>query len=152
VIADLSVHYVEGFVLTEGHTLQQLDADYGYDLLLSTYDGHGYAEPGYVAIQLKATESLRAVGSDYVFDVDIRDYNLWMSEKFPGILILYDASPRRAYWLPVHRYFYDNPRRPKNGAKWVRVRVPRRQALNRKAVAAMRELKRNYPLRLVEES
>lgn len=83
VIADLSAHHVEGFVLAEGHTVQRLDADYGYDLLLSTYDEQGYAEPGYVAIQIKAAESLRAVGSDYVFDLDIRDYNLWMSEKIP---------------------------------------------------------------------
>ena len=45
VIADLSVHHVEGFVLAEGHTAQRLERDYGYDLVLSTYDADGYAEP-----------------------------------------------------------------------------------------------------------
>ena len=42
VIADLSAHYVEGFVLLEGHTAQRFDHDYGYDLLIVTYDEHGY--------------------------------------------------------------------------------------------------------------
>jgi hypothetical protein len=37
VIADLSVHHVEGFILEEGHTAQRLDSDYGYDLVLFTY-------------------------------------------------------------------------------------------------------------------
>src|SRR6476646_2107489 len=88
VIADLSVHYVEGFVLAAGHTVQRLDRDYGYDLFLTTYDEKGYVEPGHVCIQLQAAETLRIVGSDYVFDIDIRDYNLWMFEKMPVILIL----------------------------------------------------------------
>jgi hypothetical protein len=32
VIADLSVHYVEAFILWEGHTPYRLTPDYGYDL------------------------------------------------------------------------------------------------------------------------
>ena len=35
VIADLSVHHVERFILEEGHTAQRLSSDYGYDLLRS---------------------------------------------------------------------------------------------------------------------
>ena len=38
VIADLSVHYLEGFILQEGHTPYRLTPDYGYDLVLLTYD------------------------------------------------------------------------------------------------------------------
>jgi hypothetical protein len=41
VIADLSVHHVEGFVLEEGHTVERVAKDYGCDLLFFTYD-----EPG----------------------------------------------------------------------------------------------------------
>src|SRR6266404_7953152 len=81
VIADLSVHHVERFILEEGHTAQRLSSDYSYDLLLRTFDEAGYAEPGLVYIQLKAAESLQAVGSEYVFDVDIRDYHLWIDEE-----------------------------------------------------------------------
>jgi hypothetical protein len=142
VIADLSVHHVEGFILEEGHTAQRLEKDYGYDLLLFTFDEQGYAEPDFLRLQLKASESLLAVGSDYVFDVDIRDYNLWMLERFPVILILFDASRRRAYWLDVQGYFRDDAtRRPKKGTKTVRVRVPKGQPVNRRAVAKMRDLK-----------
>src|SRR5436190_20320740 len=85
VIADQSVNYVERFIIDEGHTAQRVEKDYGYDLLLFTFDEEGYAEPDFLSIQLKAAESLRAVGGDYVFAVNIRDYNLWMLEKMPVI-------------------------------------------------------------------
>jgi hypothetical protein len=117
-IADLSVHHMEGFILEEGHTAQRLDSDYGYDLVLFTYDERGYIEPDSVFFQLKAAEALTPVGSAYGFDLDIRDYNLWMLEKVPVILVLFDATRRRAYWLHVQGYFRTDPaRRPKKGAK-----------------------------------
>src|SRR5207249_1101828 len=83
VIADQSVHHVERFILDEGHTAQRLERDYGYDLLLFTYDEQGYAEPGYAYFQFKAAEQLAVVGASFVFDLDIRDYHLWMLEKMP---------------------------------------------------------------------
>ena len=143
VIADLSVHYVEGFILEEGHTAQRLGSDYSYDLLLRTFDGEGYPETGLVYIQVKAAESLPVVGSNYVFDVDLRDYRLWIREEMLVILILFDAARRKAYWLAVHRYFQAaEARQPQKGAKSVRVRIPKRQAVNRRAIERMRELKR----------
>src|SRR3954451_18567554 len=83
VIADQSVNHVERFIIDEGHTAQRLEKDYGYDLFLFTHDEQGYAEPGLVCLQLKAAETLRAVSSAYVFDLDTRDYNLWMLERWP---------------------------------------------------------------------
>jgi hypothetical protein len=142
VIADLSVNYVERFIIDEGHTAQRLEKDYGYDLFLFTYDELGYAEPGVVCLQLKAAEAWQAIGSAHVFDLDIRDYNLWMLEKTPVILILFDASRRRAYWLFVQDYFAESAaHRPKKGAKTVRVHVPKRQVVNRRAIATFRDLK-----------
>jgi Domain of unknown function (DUF4365) len=142
VIADQSVHYVEGFILAEGHTAQRLERDYGYDLLLFTYDEQGYVEPGFLFFQVKAAEEFQAIGSDYVFDLDVRDYNLWMLEETPVILVLFDATRRRASWLAVQDYFHeDRARRPRNGAKTVRVRMPMRHAVNRRAIAKMRDLK-----------
>jgi hypothetical protein len=142
VIADLSVHHVEGFILEEGHTAQRLSSDNSYDLLLRTFDEEGYPESGLVYLQLKAAESLRAVGSHHVFDIDLRDYNLWRREEMPVILILFDATRRKAYWLAVQRYFQEEPvRQPRKGGKSVRVRVPRRQIVNRRAIRRLRELK-----------
>lgn len=141
VIADQSVNYVERFIIDEGHTAQQFERDYGYDVLMSTYDPDGYLEPGAAYLQLKASENLQRVASDYVFDVDIRDYNLWTTEQAPVILVLFDASCRRAYWLHVQEFFGDTGHMPKGDAKTVRVHVPQRQAVNRRAVAQWRKLK-----------
>ncbi len=152
VIADQSVNHVERFIIDEGHTAQRLEKDYGYDLLLFTFDEQGYAEPGLVRLQLKASASLRSVRSSYVFDLDIRDYNLWMVEEFPVFLVLFDASRRRAWWLDVQQYFRENAgRRPKKGAKSVRVRIPIRQVVNRRAIAKMRDLKLQTRIRIAGE-
>src|SRR5271166_5203708 len=64
VIADQSVNLVERFIIDEGHTAQRIEKDYGYDLLLFTYDEEGYSEPDFLSLQLKAAESLRAVGAN----------------------------------------------------------------------------------------
>lgn len=142
VIADLSVHHVERFILEAGHTAHRLGSDYGYDLLVNTFDEQGFAEPGSIYFQLKAQETLDESGKDYVYDVDIRDYNLWTREKMPVLLILFDASRRRAYWLAVQQYFVaDAARRPKKNAKTVRIRVPKRQPMNARAIATIRSLK-----------
>jgi hypothetical protein len=142
VIADQSVDHVERLIIDAGHTAHRFTPDYGYDLVLFTYDERGYLEPGSVYLQLKAGETLEAVGADYVFDVDIRDYNLWMLEEMPVILILFEACGRRVYWLWVQNYFSEGvPRRAKQGAKTVRVCVPQRQPVTFRAVATWRDLK-----------
>lgn len=142
VIADQSVNHVERFIVDAGYTAQRLTPDYGYDLVVFTYDERGYLEPGSVYVQIKASEILQEVGANYVFDLDIRDYYLWMLEEMPVILILFAASRRRAYWLWIQNYFTkDVARQPKKGAKKVRVRVPQRCPLTARAVGAWRELK-----------
>jgi Domain of unknown function (DUF4365) len=142
VIADQSIHHVVGFILDEGHTAQRVESDYGYDLMLFTHDRDGYAEPGLVRIQIKAAEKLQLVHSDYVYDVSIRDYNLWMLEEMPVIFILFDSSRKRAFWVAFQDYFRENTdRRPSKGAKTIRVRVPIRQTVSRRAISAMRKLK-----------
>jgi hypothetical protein len=101
VIADLSLNHLERFILEEGHAVQRTGSDYGYDLVMLTHGAEGYAEPGLVYFQLKAAGALGQSSSGYVYDVDVRDYNLWTRELMPVILVLYDASRRRAYWLHV---------------------------------------------------
>jgi hypothetical protein len=142
VIADQSVNYVERYIIDEGHTAQRLAPQYGYDLILFTYDKDGYAEPGVAFLQLKASETLTPSGPYFVYDLDIRDYNLWMAEDAPVFLVLFDATRRRAYWLYVQQYFEtDGSRQPRKGAKKVRVEVPARQPISRRGVAKMRQWK-----------
>jgi uncharacterized protein DUF4365 len=142
VIADQSVNYVERFIIDGGHTTQRLAPDYGYDLILFTYDEEGYVEPGVAFLQLKASETWMPVGAHYVFGLDIHDYNLWMAEDAPVFLVLFDATRRRAYWLYVQRYFEkDVTRQPLKGAKRVRVEVPRRQTISSRDIAKLRHWK-----------
>jgi len=141
-IADQSVNHVERFIIDAGFTAQRIEKDYGCDLLMFTFDEQGYAEPGLVWLQLKAAESWSLIGSDYCYDLDIRDYNLWMFQEMPVILVLFDAARRKAYWLAVQKHFRDNSaRHPRKGARKVRIRIPKRQILNAKAIARMHALK-----------
>src|SRR5262249_52382980 len=86
-------------------------------------------------------DTLKVVGSAYVFDLEIRDYNLWPREKMPVLLILYDAEGKKAYWLWVQDYFAGTGRRPSRGALTVRVHIPKRQRVTRKAIARWRQIK-----------
>lgn len=150
VIADQSVNHVERYVLDEGHVTHRVATDYGYDLILMTFDEQGYTEPGAVFLQLKASDALTVSGQNYAHDLDIRDYNLWKAEPQPVVLILFDALDRRAHWDHVQEYFALVSRRPRKGAKTVRVLVPRSQTLNRRAVARLRALKNDLLLQLAE--
>jgi hypothetical protein len=149
IIAAQSVNYVERFIIDEGHTAQRWEADYGYDLFVQTYDKDGYVEPGSIRMQLKASETLHRVGNRYVFDLDRRDYNLWNLELMPVILVLFDASKRRAYWVHVQGYFQASDMgKPARNAKSVRIRVPVRQPVNHRAIVQLRELKQQTQVRL----
>jgi hypothetical protein len=151
VIADQSVHHVLGLILDAGFTAEPQVRDYGYDLSMKTYDADGYIEPGLVFFQIKATERLRETDGEYFFDLDIRDYNLWRAEQIPIVLVLFDASHRRAYWLDVKQYFMeDETRRPTKGARWVRARIPKKQRLTRRTIVALR-LRKLPPIDFAKE-
>jgi hypothetical protein len=142
VICAQSVNYVERFIIDEGHAPLRVEFDYGYDMTVRTHDPEGYTEPGWISLQLKASESLVEVDGAYVFDLDVRDYNLWVREFYPVILVLFDAGRRRAYWLHIQAYFrLPGTVRPVRGAKTIRVRIPRGRTVNRRAVAAWRDAK-----------
>jgi hypothetical protein len=152
VIADLGVHHVVGVILEEGHTAERFGYDYGYDQLMVTYDHDGYLEPGAIRLQIKASENLRPVHGGFVYDLDVRDINLWLADRSIVLLVLFDALRKRAYWLDVQEYFRVDPaRKPIRGSKRMRVRVPIRQRWTRKAVALQRQKKLGLFVRLREE-
>jgi hypothetical protein len=151
VIADQSVNHVERFIIDEGHTVSRMANDYGYDLLMMTFDEKGYAETGLVFFQLKASGTLSRSGEKYCYDLDIRDYNLWKNERLPVILVLYDAEQRRAYWVHVQTYFESQTRRPRKKSKTIRVLFRRQQILNHRAIRMIRAMKAPVAVRLVEE-
>lgn len=146
VIAAQSVNYVERFIVDAGFTAQRVEYDYGYDLLVTTFDEDGYGEPGLVYLQIKATDVLRMAnsGTAVAFDLAVQDVNLWIRETMPVLLVVFDAQERRAWWLHIQDYFTAEPSRaPAAVAKTIRVLIPVRQRFGRRTVAAMRVWKQN---------
>jgi hypothetical protein len=146
---------VEQFILAKGHTAERRIDDYGYDLDMETYDENGAIEGGLIRIQLKATDKLaaRIRGDCVCVDIDVKHYELWIDEPMPVYLILYDALERRAYWTHVQNYFAADPsRRPRRGAKTLRMSIPMANEFTEDTVDEMRARKaetwaRDRPMR-----
>ena len=141
IIADLSVNYLERFILEAGHTAERQRADYGYDLVMVPFDVNGFLEPGRILFQLKAAQELQKTTSQdhVVVQLDTRDINVWRHETFPVFLVVYDASKRAAYWLYVQAYFQtDKGRLPRAGAKSARILIPTRQRVTKRFMAYVR--------------
>ncbi len=127
IIADHSLVHVQYFIVNAGFTSEAVTKDYGYDLTVNTFDREGLIEPGAIMIQLKASEILKthSDGMHFVFQLDVRDYNLWLDEPNPAFLILYEASSRKAYWIYLQKYLKgDSSPKPKPNARSIRVKVP----------------------------
>jgi hypothetical protein len=152
IIADLSLVHVQFFIATAGFTSEATTKDYGYDLAVNTFDGDGLIEPGSILIQLKASESLKphSDNTSYSFDLDVRDYNLWIKELNPVFLILFEASSTRAYWLYLQQYAAQSMnRKPRAGAKTVRVKIPRGNRVRTNFFRHARRLKERVFAKLV---
>lgn len=143
VIADLSVHHVEGLALRCGYTVQRVVPDYGYDLLLITYSVAGEVEGDHVRLQLKASDNLRqyelAQEEVFSFPVSAKDYRRWREDVLPVFLILYDAPLGEAYWLDVQEHAAAQQQDLKG--KTVRLRVPRQHVLGVQTIRLMRQRK-----------
>ncbi len=107
VIADLAVNHVERQALLCGFSVERILHDYGIDLLLFTYTAGGEIESGCIFIQVKGTERLRwsQAQGRASFRVAREDLVVWLNEFLPVILVVYDASADRAYWIHVQGYF-----------------------------------------------
>lgn len=107
VIADLGICFVEWQALQCGYTVERIRHDYGVDLELKTYNVFGEREPGDVLIQVKATDDLakREGKKSFAFRIERKDLVSWIRESAPVILVVFDASKKRAFWCYVQQYF-----------------------------------------------
>lgn len=107
IIADLSVNHFERHALLSNFSVERIERDYGYDLLLFTYQKNGEIENGNVTIQLKATDGIKisTAKKTISFSVDKRDLNLWLKQFDPVMLVVYDAKKNKGYWLYLQAYF-----------------------------------------------
>jgi hypothetical protein len=111
VIASQSRNYIEKFFIDKGHTADRPSEDYGYDLIVSTFDEQGYAESGEIRVQLKASDAPKFSKDKSFISVQVtrKHVELWANELMPVFLILYDASERKAYWFDVGEYVDAQP-------------------------------------------
>ncbi|MDJ0799015.1 MAG: DUF4365 domain-containing protein [Calothrix sp. MO_167.B12] len=107
IIADLSVNHVERYVFLCGYSVERIEYDYGFDLVIFTYDASGEIENGQIYLQLKARDSLRVLADreTIAFSLKRSDLQLWLLEPMPCILIVYDAQKNVSYWLYLQAYF-----------------------------------------------
>jgi hypothetical protein len=85
-LADLSVNHVERFVLQQGHSAARVSNDYGYDLIVQTFNygsdplrKQGAYENGLLYVQVKAQDQLRTLekGASVAVEVTRQHLNLW---------------------------------------------------------------------------
>jgi hypothetical protein len=136
VIADLSVNHAERQMLLAGYVADRVIFDYGYDLIVRTFDEDGHIERGCFSIQLKASDA-----PDYSADatfishrLDPREQNMWREEILPVALVIYDANRNEAFW--VHYQALAASGR-------LTVRVPTDQIFDLSAVQRLRQVKNN---------
>lgn len=77
-----------------------MSPDYGIDLYMETYGENGEVENDGVWFQLKATETIKLTKRQTIpVRLEWRDLLYWLNEWRPGILVVYDATQDRAWWL-----------------------------------------------------
>jgi len=142
VIADLSYNYLERTVLRRGHWLDSPRNDYGIDATMFHHNERGEVENGEVRFQLKATAEPRTSrnGKWISQRVDYRDIQYWYFEPYPVILMLYDATRNRGYWLHVQEFIDQNPAIMDASSESVTLRIPTSNLINLRAIDRFRKL------------
>jgi hypothetical protein len=147
-LADLSANHVARFALQCGFAAEELRQDYGLDLAVFTFDDQGYLESGVIWMQLKATDQLKTTRDSgaVLVRLDRRDILAWIAERYPVILVVYDAKQDCAYWLSIHSYFGNEQAFNRLRGKTVTIPIP---TANRMSEIAMRDFAREKAALLV---
>ncbi len=142
IIEDLGFNHVEKQVLLTGFVLQRNLYDYGYDATINTFNETGEAENKNILFQLKSTDHLEFSDKKqgFVFDLSKRDLELWLSNLYVVLLILYDAQKDVAYFVDLQVYFNENRILLKNVRKFVRVYIPPKSIFNVESLKQIRNL------------
>lgn len=127
--------------------MQDVKYDYGYDGLISTFDENGEAENGEIYVQLKCTDHIRYSENcqAFIFDLSIRDLELWLFNAQPVLLVLYNAQAEDAFYVNLQDYFRENSISLQNGNRFVRVFIPAGNRFNTDAALYQGRLKNAIP-------
>ncbi len=144
IIANLAVNHVERQVLRVGYTMQRIANDYGLDEIVRTFNKNGEVENGLNWLQVKATDhpQKRKSGAVIAVRLEHRDVIHWMAEPYPVIVIVYDATADKAYWVCMQRVFQGGGvfNLAKSGDRLI-VHVPLEQIVHEEAIREFRRLK-----------
>jgi hypothetical protein len=146
ILADLATNHLERYVLKCGFAIDRIQHDYGIDVIMYTYRCSGEIEEGFVNIQLKASDNVRYDSRGIFVSTSIERAHLshWLYEPFPVLLVMYDATIEKAYWVYVQRYFERMPSFSlANMKKTYSVRVPVRQVVDEEAIRKFAEFKQS---------
>ncbi len=143
IIEDLGFNHIEKQVLLAGFTMYRIsNNDYGYDGYIQLFKPTGEIDSHLIHFQLKSTDHIKYIKSKhaFVFDLSIRDLELWLSNNRKMMLVLYDAHKDIAFYIDLPSYFQKNREVLKNINKFVRVYLPELQVFNQQSVIDLRKL------------
>lgn len=128
VIEDLGFNHVERQILYAGYTVMRYSQgnDYGYDGLIQTYNEQGEVDGFRLHFQLKSTDNIQFLNAKEfcVFDLSVRDLELWLHDSIMMLLILYDAQKEISYFIELQTYFNENKVKIGKNRKFVRIYIP----------------------------
>lgn len=141
VIADLGVNHVERYIFLAGFTAERLRYDYGLDLSMSTYNADGEVKSGRMKFQVKATfhPAISSAGDSIGMRVETAHFKSWLLEWDPVLLVVYDATSDRAFWLDIQEHARLNELDEDIGGLTITLRIPITQTVSQSAVVGWRE-------------
>ncbi|HFA49609.1 MAG TPA: DUF4365 domain-containing protein [Bacteroidetes bacterium] len=139
----LSYNYVEKQALLARCTWQRYVHDFSYDGFVSTYNLNGEKEYGKIEVQVKSTDNIFKYmkAGNVVYDLDKRDLESWINNRFPVIFVLYDAENDLAYYLEIVDYYKKHGLDIKKINKFVRIYIPCEHLFDSTAVDKLKQIK-----------
>jgi hypothetical protein len=144
IIEDLGFNYVEKQVLLAGFTVERIRFDYGYDGYIQTFNDDGEIESGSILVQLKSTDKVKLnekKETSIIFDLSIRDLELWLSGRETMLLVVFDAQLERAFFVELKDYFIQNREALQNVRKFIRIFIPHKNIFNASMLKRLRATK-----------
>lgn len=104
VLEDHSRNHLREMFVKEGWTVEDLDKDYGEDMLVRIFEG-GATTPFSFLVQAKATDNFHKYPTkrpdSFQFRVESGHVRHWMLFAEPVFLTVFDAGSSKTYWVCV---------------------------------------------------
>ena len=96
--------------IPEEWTTQDINPDYGIDLIVETFGRNGYAKGSTFVVQLKSTGS-NFEGKDVTVTMDAKNLNYLRNRVEPALIVLYVIPENEAYamWVRELDIDWDSP-------------------------------------------